>query len=284
LRQQICHSLNLRKSDRILEIIKLAYSDRDAFFLQEISGAFIERAAADEGISANFHVIGPQKRSRSDQNSVLLLSKERFPNGINQDITDSLKYSDPKAVAAGDVTLVRATDAFGIDFALGSFHGDTNGLASIPLVTAVSEVLKPHELLVFGLDANTYEHGNPGKKQGVTDFAHKCTSLGLDSCWGPEPNPREYTTYNARTYLQPQLNKASSKSEIREKGDVNPKDFILFKKGSMETKSVSKDNTGRHSYIEEMVFPTLEFPSDHGILSASLRVVPKERAGSGLRA
>jgi hypothetical protein len=75
------------------------------------------------------------------------------------------------------------------------------------------------------------------------------------------------TTYNARTYLQPQLNKACKKTEKREKGDVNPKDFILFQKSSFKVVKTWKDNTGKGTYIEDMAFPTLDFPSDHGILS-----------------
>jgi hypothetical protein len=33
---------------------------------------------------------------------------------------------------------------------------------------------------------------------------------------------------------------------------------------------VFKDNTGKKKYTEGMVFPTLAFPSDHGILGATL--------------
>jgi len=34
----------------------------------------------------------------------------------------------------------------------------------------------------------------------------------------------------------------------------------------------AKDNTGQRRYIEDMVFPTLAFPSDHGITSATLTI------------
>jgi hypothetical protein len=94
---------------------------------------------------------------------------------------------------------------------------------------------------------------------------------GLTSCWGDVPNPSNYTTYNARTYLQPQLNKACKMEEKREKGDVNPKDFILFKKNDFEVVSTWKDNTGEKNFIEDMAFPTLTFPSDHAILSSIIQ-------------
>mmetsp|Transcript_37488 Transcript_37488/g.54858 ORF Transcript_37488/g.54858 Transcript_37488/m.54858 type:complete len:97 (-) Transcript_37488:201-491(-) len=55
--------------------------------------------------------------------------------------------------------------------------------------------------LIFGMDANTYEHGEAGKKQDVLEFASHFVSKGLSSCWGDTPNPENYTTFNARTYL-----------------------------------------------------------------------------------
>ena len=79
-----------------------------------------------------------------------------------------------------------------------------------------------------------------------------------------------FTTFNARTYLQPQLNKACKSTEKRQKGDVNPKDFIVFPKGDFNVLKTWKDNTGRKVYEEDMAFPTLEFPSDHGLLSTVL--------------
>jgi hypothetical protein len=133
-----------------------------------------------------------------------------------------------------------------------------------------SPTLVSHRLL-FGLDANTYEHATPGKQQDVLDFGTRYVSHGLTSCWGDVPNPQNYTTYNARTYLQTQLNKACKQDEKREKGDVNPKDFILFGKTDFEVVQTWKDNTGEKEYIEDMAFPTLKFPSDHGILATILK-------------
>ena len=46
-------------------------------------------------------------------------------------------------------------------------------------------------------------------------------------------------------YLQPQLQKAARQDEKESKGDVNPKDFILFYKGDFSYSHVQKDNTGR---------------------------------------
>ena len=87
----------------------------------------------------------------------------------------------------------------------------------------------PSHRLVFGLDANTYEHGS-GSKQSVVEFGQDFVSKGYSSCWGDAPDPTKHTTYNARTFLQPQLQKAARSTEKASKGDKNPKDFILFPK------------------------------------------------------
>ena len=137
---------------------------------------------------------------------------------------------------------------------------------------AASAALAPR--LVFGLDANTYEHSTPGKTQDVLEFARAFHALGLTSCWGgPEAGgvtPSEYTTFSARTFLQPQLNKAARRSELKTKGDVNPKDFVLFDGAQWSSTRCAKDNTGEGRFVEQMVFPTLAFPSDHGILKSEL--------------
>jgi hypothetical protein len=38
----------------------------------------------------------------------------------------------------------------------------------------------------------------------------------------------------------------------------------------MKSCHVGKDNTGHRKYEEEMIFPTLSFPSDHAVVSATL--------------
>ena len=47
----------------------------------------------------------------------------------------------------------------------------------------------------------------------------------------------------------------------------------MFAANQLKATSVFKDNTGKKKYTEDMVFPTLAFPSDHGILGATLTPV-----------
>jgi len=283
LKHTMVQALNKQKVPHTLKILETEYGNSDIITLQEVSSSFIDQARSGS-LGEKFHVVAPADLdSVRDQNSVIFLRKETFPGGAISEITSMVEDSFPKGVqvpvAKGDILAITATSNHNVPFVIASFHGDTNGLATIPVVDAVVRAMgSDKELvshrLVFGLDANTYEHATPGKQQDVLEFAESYKDHGLTSCWGDTPSPANYTTYNARTFLQPQLNKACKKEEKREKGDVNPKDFILFAKDHFEVEQTWKDNTGKRTYIEDMAFPTLDFPSDHGVLSTV--IVPKQ--------
>lgn len=279
LKRTMVENLNRKKVPNTLNILKTAYGENDIIMLQEVSGAFIDDAKRELG--GNFHVVAPAALdSVRDQNSAMLLNKQTFPAGPIAEVTTLIENAFPTGdkvpVSTGDILAITVLDAEGLPYILASFHGDTNGLATVPVVTAFkkaisrdAELSKHH--FIFGLDANTYEHGEAGVKQDVLEFGEVYVGQGLSSCWGDVPDAKNYTTYNARTYLQPQLNKACKSTEKEMYGDINPKDFILFQKNDFEVVSTWKDNTGTKKYIENMAFPTLDFPSDHGILSTILK-------------
>jgi hypothetical protein len=276
LKQTMVNALNKQKIPHTLAILQNKYADSDIITLQEVSSAFIDEARRGP-LGKIFHIVASINLDPiRDQNSVICLSKKTFPKGKGIEISDKVKAHFPVGVevpvADGDILAVTTENAAGEPFVVASFHGDTDGLATKPVVDAIAKVMKTdsslfYHRLIFGMDANTYEHAKPGKQQDVSDFGKSYVALGLTSCWGDVPNPSNYTTYNARTFLQPQLNKACRSTEKRQKGDVNPKDFILFPKSAFNVVKTWKDNTGEFKYIEDTAFPTLEFPSDHGILA-----------------
>ncbi|GMI42334.1 hypothetical protein TrCOL_g13336 [Triparma columacea] len=279
MKREIVQALNKQKVPKTLGILAEQYIESDVICLQEASAAMIEEARSVPILSSKFHIVASAHLdAKRDQNSVVFLSKAKFPKGAESEITDLVEKAFPEGVkvpvAQGDIMAITAVDSAGRSFVVASFHGDTNGLATIPVLRAIHKVMKEtpalqgHKL-VFGLDANTYETGTKDK-QGVVEFGEEFVSLGYSSNWGDKPSPTEYTTYNARTYLQPQLNKALKNEEKRAKGDVNPKDFVLFEAASWEVIDNLKDNTGKGSYLEDTPFPTLEWPSDHGLLCCHL--------------
>ena len=170
----------------------------------------------------------------------------------------------------------------GDPYLLVSFHGDTNGLATKPVLDAVHayrSTRAPDAKLLFGLDANVYAEAVAGKAF-VGDFAAQFSGLGRASSYGTADAPAwSSTTFNARTFLQPQLNKAVKREDRFDSPSVdrNPKDFVLFST-SLELVSTSRDNTAKTSsssgepkYDNEKMFPTLKFPSDHAITKVVLK-------------
>jgi len=282
LKKTMVENLNRLKVPHTLDILESTYRPSDIITLQEVSASFIDQARR-RSLGQHFWIVSPGDLDAvRDQNSVIFLKKETFPAGPSAEITaiveNSFEGDAEVPIARGDILAITATDRDGIPFVIASFHGDTNGLATKPVLSAIMKAmsmdstLTTHQL-VFGLDANTYEKAKPGKQQDVLEWGEHFVSYGLTSCWGDKPNPSNYTTFNSRTYLQPQLNKACKKSDKRANGDVNPKDFILFGKKDFKVTRTWKDNTGNKDYIEGMAFPTLKFPSDHGVLATVIEPI-----------
>lgn len=280
LRSTMCANLNFKKVPRTLEIIGTTYANADIVFLQEVSSSFTQLASVDPEISKKFHVLQASAiNTKRDQNSVILISRENFRYKTIREATDLIEAEfggDRVPVSNGDIFAIRVKDVFNREYMLVSFHGDTNGLATIPVLQAVhmamERINEPDLRLIFGLDANTYKKGDK-KRQDMEEFVRVVHGRQMRTCWGNVPNPSNFTTFNARTFLQPQLNKAVKLAERDRYGDKNPKDFIIFYKKHFKETLTTKDNTGQLKYVENMVFPTLEFPSDHGILSTTLEVV-----------
>jgi len=264
LRREICESLNSRKNTRIREILQSTYKVADVIFLQEAGNQLLDMLKKDYG--EMFHIITPKNyNAKRNQNSIMMLRASL--------VSDPTEFEvESKGWEAGDLLAVRGT-IDNVAYVFASFHGDTNGLLTIPVVTAVKNHVDVQVAgLLFGLDANTHAKSSSSTAY-VGDFEEVRKVLGIESCWGDNLDPRQHTTFNARTYLQPQLNKAAKSDELEKKGDRNPKDFVLFSK-HFEVVDVWRDNTGRGEFVEDIVFPSLEFPSDHATVAVDLRLKP----------
>mmetsp|Transcript_111739 Transcript_111739/g.339739 ORF Transcript_111739/g.339739 Transcript_111739/m.339739 type:complete len:576 (+) Transcript_111739:94-1821(+) len=288
VKSTICDKLFRGKQCRTVQILAERYGRVDVMCLQEVAAVFTDHFRASP-LAASHSFVAPQRMDgKRDQNSVLLVSKAAFPEESFRDVTAEVAAFLPegKHLSDGDVVIIEARAAKDDrPWLLASFHGDTNGMLTIPVLDALDRAMKerfPDHMFLFGLDANIYEQ----QKEGVQDFAgcvQRIAELGLTSCWGEEPDVRKCrTTCSARTSLQPQLNKAVRFADRVRKGGMHPKDLILFRQGQLalvaqadmgsgRQANPSKDNTGELVYNEEMVFPTLDFPSDHGVVAAVLQ-------------
>jgi len=141
LKRTMVEALNKQKVPHTLDILDNEYSNSDIITLQEVSSSFIDQARAGP-LGDKFHIVAPADLDAvRDQNSVIFLSKETFPGGYSKEITSMVEGSFPKGVAVpvakGDILAITATNKFNVPFVVASFHGDTNGLATIPVVDAV---------------------------------------------------------------------------------------------------------------------------------------------------
>lgn len=269
LKRQILEALLTKKEEKTIGVLRGTYAATEVLLLQEV-----RTAAAKTTMPAalpEYTICMPAKCSKADQNSVIGLAKAKFDAASIKDLTaDALRLLPETGVRPADgdllVVSVEATKEAGSGtFLLASFHGDTDGLATAPTLAAVHALAAtlPSHALVFGLDANTYAKAKVGKQAPVTEFLADVAAKGLAASSGPEPF---LTTYNARTFLQPQLQKACTASDKSGKGDRNPKDFLLYSPAALEVSDFGADNTAKRAYDKDMVIPTLDWPSDHGLV------------------
>jgi len=278
IKRGIMEKMNLGKVARTIEICQ-RYADSDVMCLQECGRGFLDAVRKSQLASTHYVVSSASADPNRDQNSLILLKKKVFGGDIHEH-SEAAFAAFPKdqkiPVSAGDLLLVSApllTDD-GRTALIASFHGDTNGLASIPVVTAVHAAAQSveHSTFIFGLDANVYETPKPGLAP-FDDFIDATKRLEFETTWAEKLSAKNYTTFNARTYVQPQLNKASTPDAMKQKGDMNPKDFILVNEGRFRNFVTFKDNTGKGEYLEGIPFPSLEFPSDHGLVVSTMELV-----------
>lgn len=190
LKKTMVENLNKQKVPHTMEMLETAYVDSDIITLQEVSSAFIDQARSSK-LGQKFHIVAPMDLdSVRDQNSVIALNRDTFPEGPGVEISSLVEKSFPEGidvpVAKGDILAITAKSKHGIPFVVASFHGDTNGLATKPVVSAVLKAMASDSKLaghrlIFGMDANTYEHAKPGKQQDVLDFGRHYVAQGVST-------------------------------------------------------------------------------------------------------
>ena len=125
-----------------------------------------------------------------------------------------------------------------------------------------------------------------GKKPHLhyVDWLESCASLGMATNFGALGSAFDpvacRTTMNARTFCQPQLQKAVRLSEF-DKGDCNPKDYVVFYADQFEGVQTSIDKTGDGGFVPgeappdggpvHTPLPSLVWPSDHMALLTTVR-------------
>jgi len=308
IRAQVVDDLVKHKQSRTLDILdecllggKVEDDEVVVCCLQEVGASFVDSARRRKGISAAFEVCCPAEMdAKRDQNSVILVSKSLVGNSspvveVTKEILDSLGQAK-LSFACGDFCAFLVGSQSETDtnssrtsgkFLLCSFHGDTDGLQTKTITSAVNTYVASHADLtvcVFGMDANTHVAHKDGKKQGVADFIDFVSeSTSFRCCWsmcGVDVEKDAFTTFSARTFLQAQLNKAVPMAEATSSPltDRHPKDHILISTPSLEPFDARVERINAVEFRDgeapkplafdpASMFPNARFPSDHAAVT-----------------
>mmetsp|Transcript_16310 Transcript_16310/g.44255 ORF Transcript_16310/g.44255 Transcript_16310/m.44255 type:complete len:1173 (+) Transcript_16310:93-3611(+) len=278
IRQNLCEALIYNKDGRVCDILAASYKDEQVVFLQEASAAFVHKARNHRALTDRFKIILPTTfNGKRGQNSIILVSRAAFDISTAADVTDKvLGHIDGNFLEAGDLFALRIDDVGGQGYLLVSFHGDSNGLSTRPVLEGLHEAfIKSFSDLIFvaGIDSNTSSQASDKFHHGVRDFRALLEKQGMVSVWDKADDRMITTTCSARTSLQMQLNKAVSFKNRFSKANMLLKDWILAYGAQVEEiTDADRDNTGERRYVGETMLPTTSFPSDHAIVSCRVKL------------
>mmetsp|Transcript_67483 Transcript_67483/g.180301 ORF Transcript_67483/g.180301 Transcript_67483/m.180301 type:complete len:400 (+) Transcript_67483:82-1281(+) len=292
-----------------LGVLRRTYSNADVICLQEVSGDFVERLR--HGMPG-FAVVEPAHLDRArNQNSVIALRAATFDLSTLTDVTSEVLEGLGSITGAADLVVAAVDGHHAHRYLVASFHSDSCGLATIPVLSAIHRLTRtkyPAHRLILGLDANTFSAEGAAAPSAaaadheaascplsktrscpdVVDFRRTASScpvnsaasffdffsgLGMASCWGREGHLRAWTTCNARTFLQPQLQKAVALRDALSANHCHLKDWVLFYEDQLTASHACVDNTGARRFAQR-VFPAQDFPSDHAAVSVRLAPAP----------
>ena len=281
VRRALCRSHLDGKSIAAASILRSSYSFAQVIFVQEASADFAARAAI--ALPAHFVLRPAGADGRRPQLSLIIARRDAFDFSTAVDLNGQVTARLPRgSVAPGDLCVFAVRGLAGRPpLVLASFHGDSDGLSTSPVLAALCAVaaeLCPGHGLLIGLDANVPsahsaappEAANAPAVQGAVDrnvaapTADKANpaarpqylepviaGLGLSSCWdGHQDREGLWTVFRARTTLQPQLHKAVGPAAARGREHLQLRDWILSAGPGFEWQSAGRDNTGRALFIE----------------------------------
>ncbi|CAJ1370333.1 unnamed protein product [Effrenium voratum] len=160
VKSEICDKLYVGKTRRTIEILERSYASADVICLQEAAATFCDLLRRSR-VSERYECVRPKSMDGlRDQNSLLLLSRDFFLPSSIQDVTHVIEEClEGVRLVSCDLVAVAAEGRCGRSYLLASFHGDTAGCLTLPLLRALRKALDrfPRHVVIMGLDANSYE-------------------------------------------------------------------------------------------------------------------------------
>ena len=310
LRRALHAGLFADKPARCVALLAARHARADVIFIQEASEAFAARAGAclDHAVLRPARVDG-----RRSQLSLILLSPAAFDTASARDLSrDAAARLPPRCAAEEDLCVFEAVHRYAGPCLLASFHGDSDGRTAGPVLAALHDLARdryPGHLLLLGIDANTAsrtappptcqldpaplsadtevcvspvltaaaaaaEGGDASGGLSVEGWEALLAARGLSSCWaGRDDAAGLWTTFSARTLLQPQVHKAVAAAAAGGAEHRRLRDWVVFPAGRAALAGpAERDNTGRGALAEVRTVPSAAFPSDHAVVSVRLAV------------
>jgi hypothetical protein len=247
LKWSLHQTLHEDKVAASIAVLHRHYADADVLFIQEATDAFAAAAWADLD---RIVLRPPRADAKRSQVSLILLRRVAFREDTARDVTRLVLDAPGGAgVHTDDLCVAEIRAADGRPFLLASFHGDSAGRSAAAVVAAVHRLARrafPGHTLLFGLDANTADSddkdpqcaaaaaragGGTGLQKAAVDASELCellTGMRMGWCWRGEDVAAVWTTFSARTHLQPQLHKAVGAGGLGHRRHRRLKDWILF--------------------------------------------------------
>jgi hypothetical protein len=271
------------KSLAASSILRSSYSNADIICVQEASDGFATHAAA--ALPDHFVLLSesPGADGRRQQLSMILARCDALDPSTAVDLAGLVVARlPPNSLATGDLCAFAVRGLGGRSpRVLASLHGDSDGLCTVPVLTALCAVaaeLYPDHKILIGIDAsaNLPSQSSPQLLSAIDYHPTAAVSdkspqqarprppclesviagLGLSSCWDDQLDKGSlWTVFQARTALQPQIHKAVGPSAARGRRHLQLKDWILFSCPGLSLRSVGRDNTGRSAFVERAHAP-----------------------------
>ena len=197
--------------------------------------------------------------SSGKQDSVILLRKDLF--------TDATPLSlEASIVGPGDLTLLKASvRKSGERLMIASYHGDANGISTIPFLEALHSFKTkyfPDCALIIGSDTNAHFSVENGSNK--LSFS-KLKEFTDDHQWLLANSHPHVTTRSCRTFFQAQAHKGHHEQDIMYASD--PKDNIIIDDFTIKSSGIFFGSS-----INQPI-PSEELPSDHALVWAEIEIL-----------